>query len=120
MRGSAGHRHFQYLCKQADPPLDPVKQFRHEVTTHFHGKLKGPYAFPNCSFPRLSTYIPLLRFNEEDRAKAGLTGEWYAGLSGVVWDAATRPEGSGPPKLGVDKSELENGIEALKVWNHYH
>ncbi|KAL8286133.1 hypothetical protein RQP46_004621 [Phenoliferia psychrophenolica] len=98
---AAGHRHFQYLCQRTEPPLDPIKQFRHEVSTHFHGKLKGP-------------------FNEADRAKAGLTGEWYAGLTGVQWDAAMKsPEGRDvpPPKEIQKEGEvgIEDGVAGLKV-----
>lgn len=88
---AAGHRHFQNLCRQTDPPLDPVQQFRLEVSTHFHGKLKGP-------------------FNAEDRAKAGLTGEWYEGMSGKVWDEAMRTDEAGGGGTG-----LEKGVAALKV-----
>lgn len=59
-----GHRHFTALCASHRPvALDPVAQFRAEVQAHFFGAVRGP-------------------FNEADRAKAGLDGEWYEGLSG--------------------------------------
>ncbi|GAA5845746.1 hypothetical protein JCM9279_006093 [Rhodotorula babjevae] len=70
-----GHRHFTALCASQLPvPLDPVAQFRAEVQAHFFGAVRGP-------------------FNEADRAKAGLDGEWYEGLSGR--GSVVRKEGEG-------------------------
>ncbi|GAA5996202.1 uncharacterized protein JCM10292_007457 [Rhodotorula paludigena] len=60
---AAGHRHFTALCAALSPPLDPVAQFRLEVSRHFFGALRGP-------------------FNGADREKAGLDEGWYEGLSG--------------------------------------
>jgi uncharacterized ferritin-like protein (DUF455 family) len=55
---AAGHRYLAYVCEKQK--VDPVKIFRSHVQEHFNGKLKGP-------------------FNREDRAKAGLEEDWYAG-----------------------------------------
>ncbi|KAK9899114.1 DUF455-domain-containing protein [Cystobasidium minutum MCA 4210] len=55
---AAGHRYLAYVCEKQK--VDPVKVFRSNVQEHFSGRLKGP-------------------FNREDRAKAGLEEEWYAG-----------------------------------------
>lgn len=55
---AAGHRHLAYVCARQN--VDPVAVFRSNVRQHFQGKLKGP-------------------FNREDRLKAGLDEEWYAG-----------------------------------------
>lgn len=53
---------------------------------NFHGKLKGP-------------------FNNDDRGKAGLTGDWYENLEGLKTNAfAPLPDG-----------ELDKGVEGLKV-----
>ncbi|GAA5945860.1 hypothetical protein JCM3775_001910 [Rhodotorula graminis] len=69
-----GHRHFTALCASQLPvPLDPVTQFRAEVRAHFFGAVRGP-------------------FNEADRARAGLGGEWYEGLSGRGSAAARKGE----------------------------
>lgn len=61
---AAGHRYLAYVCAKQN--VDPVKIFRSHVQEHFNGRLKGP-------------------FNREDRAKAGLEEEWYAG----DWSAET-------------------------------
>ncbi|KAM0755325.1 DUF455-domain-containing protein [Meredithblackwellia eburnea MCA 4105] len=97
---AAGHRHFQYLCQKNDPPIDPVAQFREEVMTHFHGKLKGP-------------------FNLEDRARAGLTEEWYVELEGKKWDECF-PKSAAEDGLGDDAVPsrdvgLEKAVEGLKA-----
>jgi uncharacterized ferritin-like protein (DUF455 family) len=55
---AAGHRYLTYVCQKEN--VDPVQVFRANVQEHFNGRLKGP-------------------FNREDRAKAGLQEEWYAG-----------------------------------------
>jgi uncharacterized ferritin-like protein (DUF455 family) len=55
---AAGHRYLTYVCEKEK--LDPVMVFRNNVKEHFKGKLKGP-------------------FNAEDRGKAGMREEWYAG-----------------------------------------
>jgi uncharacterized ferritin-like protein (DUF455 family) len=62
---TAGHRWFTWVCGQENEGagVDPVQAFREEVRRHFVGKLRGP-------------------FNEEDRAKAGLTREFYEDLEG--------------------------------------
>ncbi|KAK4698227.1 hypothetical protein P7C70_g8055, partial [Phenoliferia sp. Uapishka_3] len=90
---AVGHRHFQYICQRTTPPTNPIKQFRHEVSTHFHGKLKGP-------------------FNEEDRAKAGLTVDWYDSLSGIVYDGPRVGKGEDGRKRD---GGIESGMEKLKV-----
>lgn len=61
---AAGHRYLSYVCAKQN--VDPVKVFRSHVQEHFNGRLKGP-------------------FNRDDRAKAGLQEEWYAG----DWSAQT-------------------------------
>ncbi|KAL1409946.1 hypothetical protein Q8F55_003945 [Vanrija albida] len=58
---TTGHRWFSWICNKRG--LDPVQQFRLEVSNNFHGDLKGP-------------------FNVEDRAKAGLTPDFYTDLRG--------------------------------------
>ncbi|GAA5881982.1 hypothetical protein JCM3774_002561 [Rhodotorula dairenensis] len=62
---AAGHRHFTALCAAlVEPgPVDPVAQFRLEVSRHFWGHVKGP-------------------FNAEDRDRAGIGREWYENLGG--------------------------------------
>ncbi|GAA5978129.1 hypothetical protein JCM10908_004239 [Rhodotorula pacifica] len=61
---AAGHRHFTALCAALEPePVDPVSQFRLEVSQHFWGHVKGP-------------------FNVDDRDRAGIGREWYEDLGG--------------------------------------
>lgn len=67
---TAGHRWFTWLCARGgeDPspnasPLDSVTTFRNAVKNHFAGTLKGP-------------------FNVSDRARAGLSPEFYENLTG--------------------------------------
>lgn len=64
---TAGHRWFTWLCANGEGEegvgVDPVKAFREEVKNHFDGGLKGP-------------------FNIADRRKAGLTGDFYEGITG--------------------------------------
>ncbi|KDN45256.1 DUF455-domain-containing protein [Tilletiaria anomala UBC 951] len=78
---SAGHRWLSYLCAHAEPPKDPVAVFREEVRLNFVGKVKGP-------------------FNSADRAKAGLSKEWYDGLQG---------EKSGIKPIGAQRAEVAGG-----------
>ena len=60
----AGHRHFTALCASLEPePIDPVAQFRLEVSRHFWGHVRGP-------------------FNVEDRDRAGIGRDWYENLGG--------------------------------------
>lgn len=61
-------------------------------------------------FTHIAHFLSVPRFNAEDRAKAGLTGEWYEGMSGKVWDEAMRTEEAGGGGTG-----LEKGVAALKV-----
>lgn len=59
-----GHRHFTALCASLEPePVDPVAQFRLEVSRHFWGHVRGP-------------------FNVEDRDRAGIGRDWYENLGG--------------------------------------
>ncbi|KWU46559.1 DUF455-domain-containing protein [Rhodotorula sp. JG-1b] len=61
---AAGHRHFTALCASLEPePVDPVAQFRLEVSRHFWGHVRGP-------------------FNVEDRDRAGIGRDWYENLGG--------------------------------------
>jgi uncharacterized ferritin-like protein (DUF455 family) len=71
----AGHRWLTYLCAHSDPPEDPVQVFRQAVTAHFHGGIKPPW-------------------NEVDRAKAGLSKEYYQDLKGA--SMAAKEAGSTP------------------------
>lgn len=58
---TSGHRWFTWICEKGG--LDPVSTFREEVRKCWRGEIKGP-------------------FNEEDRARAGLTKEFYGDLRG--------------------------------------
>lgn len=55
---AAGHRYLTYVCEKEK--LSPVSVFRDAVSKHFAGRLRGP-------------------FNTDDRAKAGMKEDWYAG-----------------------------------------
>ena len=55
---AAGHRYLTYVCGKEG--LEPRMVFRSNVQEHFLGKIKGP-------------------FNREDRLKAGMREDWYAG-----------------------------------------
>lgn len=78
---SAGHRWMTWLCSNAQPRLDPVQVFRHEVRKNFIGRLKGP-------------------FNAEDRRKAGLDKAWYDDLVG---------EKQSTYSIGVVRHEVPGG-----------
>lgn len=78
---SAGHRWLTYLCATHPTPLHPVEVFRSEVRRNFIGKLKGP-------------------FNADDRAKAGLSRDWYDGLAGEKESQRAR---------GVQRAEVPGG-----------
>ncbi|KAH8813919.1 DUF455-domain-containing protein [Flagelloscypha sp. PMI_526] len=80
---TAGHRWFTYLCSKFSPPLDPVKRFREEVRLHWKGDIKGP-------------------FNEQDRATAGLSKEFYDDLKGEREDVK-------------DVKELREGLVQIRV-----
>ncbi|KAE8258808.1 hypothetical protein A4X13_0g1439 [Tilletia indica] len=79
-----GHRWLTWLCAHALPePLDPVQTFRANVRSNFIGKVKGP-------------------FNVEDRARAGLTREWY--------DHDLKGESKGSAQIvGVQRAEIPGG-----------
>jgi uncharacterized ferritin-like protein (DUF455 family) len=64
---TAGHRWFSWICKNEG--IDPVQTFREEVRRGWRGDIRGP-------------------FNEKDRAKAGMTKEFYADLKGEMGDAS--------------------------------
>ncbi|BEI80261.1 hypothetical protein CcaverHIS002_0107900 [Cutaneotrichosporon cavernicola] len=72
---TAGHRWFSWICGKRN--IDPIEQFRYEVRTNFHGDLKGP-------------------FNTADRAKAGLTEEYYTDLKGHGVSRHAAYDGAGP------------------------
>jgi len=77
---SAGHRWLTYLCRVHPEHPDPVQVFREQVRRNFVGKLKGP-------------------FNAPDRARAGLTRDWYDALAGEK--ESTR--------RGVQRAEVPGG-----------
>ncbi|CAE7180501.1 unnamed protein product, partial [Rhizoctonia solani] len=58
---TAGHRWFTWACNLLGE--DPVQAFRREVRAHFSGALKGP-------------------FNTVDRARAGMSPDFYEDLRG--------------------------------------
>jgi hypothetical protein len=58
---TSGHRWFTWICEKDG--IDPVNAFREEVRKGWRGEIKGP-------------------FNEEDRARAGLTKDFYEDLRG--------------------------------------
>jgi len=64
---TAGHRWFSWICKNEG--VDPIQTFREEVRRGWRGDIKGP-------------------FNEEDRAKAGMTVDFYSNLRGEMGDAS--------------------------------
>lgn len=64
---TAGHRWFSWICKNEG--VDPIQTFREEVRRGWRGVIRGP-------------------FNEEDRAKAGMTKEFYTDLRGERGDAS--------------------------------
>lgn len=79
---TAGHRWFTWVC--GEEGVEPVQAFREEVRTHFVGKLRGP-------------------FNEEDRARAGLTRDFYEDLEGEGDKQKPEIEGkSGRPNVKVE------------------
>jgi uncharacterized ferritin-like protein (DUF455 family) len=58
---TTGHRWFTWICERDG--ADPVSMFREEVRKGWRGEIKGP-------------------FNEEDRARAGMTKDFYENLRG--------------------------------------
>lgn len=58
---TSGHRWFTWMCEKDG--LEPVSAFREEVKKGWRGEIKGP-------------------FNDEDRARAGMTREFYEDLRG--------------------------------------
>jgi uncharacterized ferritin-like protein (DUF455 family) len=64
---TAGHRWFSWMCKNEG--VDPIQTFREEVRHGWRGDIKGP-------------------FNEKDRAKAGMTRDFYTYLRGEMGDAS--------------------------------
>lgn len=63
---TSGHRWFTWICERDG--LEPVSAFREEVRKNWTGEIKGP-------------------FNEDDRARAGMTKDFYEDLKGedVGW-----------------------------------
>ena len=64
---TAGHRWFSWICKKEG--VDPVQTFREEVRRGWRGVINGP-------------------FNENDRAKAGMTRDFYTDLKGEMGGAS--------------------------------
>lgn len=62
---TAGHRWFTWICEQQGDGIDPVQAFREEVRKGWRGDVKGP-------------------FNVDDRAKAGLSQDFYQDLRGEM------------------------------------
>ncbi|KAL5638634.1 hypothetical protein ACGC1H_003108 [Rhizoctonia solani] len=79
---TAGHRWFTWACNLLDE--DPVQTFRREVKAHFSGALKGP-------------------FNTVDRARAGMSPDFYEGLGGETLESKDTKKG---PRLEGKKSAL--------------
>jgi len=65
---TAGHRWFSWLCKNEG--VDPIQTFREEVRRGWRGDIRGP-------------------FNDDDRAKAGMTKDFYTDLKGEMGDASS-------------------------------
>ncbi|CAE6495630.1 unnamed protein product [Rhizoctonia solani] len=68
---TAGHRWFTWACNLLNE--DPVQAFRREVRAHFSGALKGP-------------------FNVVDRARAGMSPDFYEDLRGEANEAKEERE----------------------------
>ena len=64
---TAGHRWFSWICKNEG--VDPVQTFREEVRRGWRGDIRGP-------------------FNDNDRAKAGMTKDFYTDLKGEMGGAS--------------------------------
>ncbi|KIM88045.1 hypothetical protein PILCRDRAFT_269273, partial [Piloderma croceum F 1598] len=78
---TSGHRWFTWMCERDG--LDPVSTFRDEVRKGWRGEIKGP-------------------FNDDDRARAGMTKDFYEDLRGD--DIGWRKD-----------ADLEKALENLKV-----
>jgi Protein of unknown function (DUF455) len=78
---TSGHRWFTWMCERDG--LDPVSTFRDEVRKGWRGEIKGP-------------------FNEDDRARAGMTKDFYGDLRGD--DIGWRKD-----------ADLEKALDNLKV-----
>ncbi|KAJ1304168.1 hypothetical protein OPQ81_008568 [Rhizoctonia solani] len=76
---TAGHRWFTWACNLLGE--DPVQAFRREVRAHFSGALKGP-------------------FNTVDRARAGMSPDFYEDLRGEASESKGS-QGSSQGKGGV-------------------
>ena len=76
---TTGHRWFTWICERDG--VDPVSMFREEVRKGWRGEIKGP-------------------FNEEDRARAGMTKDFYENLRGddIGWRGK---ESEGYPEQAV-------------------
>lgn len=98
----AGTRWFCYVCHRDG--ADPVRRFHELVRRHFRGLLKPP-------------------FNEEARAAAGMSPEWYWPLTEPCSSthAASLAGGSGaasaPPRAPVCGDEIG---ERLALWLQLH
>lgn len=79
---TAGHRWFTWVCEQEG--VDPVSAFREEVKRGWRGEVKGP-------------------FNIEDRERAGMTREFYEGLTGEL-----------RPDLKTGESIRERDVQTLE------
>jgi uncharacterized ferritin-like protein (DUF455 family) len=82
---TSGHRWFTWICERDG--LDPVNTFREEVRKGWRGEIKGP-------------------FNEEDRARAGMTKDFYEDLRGD--DMGWRNKG---PEVDVEKGLRDLSVE---------
>ncbi|KAF8595107.1 DUF455-domain-containing protein [Ceratobasidium sp. AG-I] len=82
---TAGHRWFTWVCGLLGE--DPVRTFRQEVRAHFSGALKGP-------------------FNAVDRARAGMSPEFYEDLKG---------EDAGLERPKVNSAQAQAGQVDLEV-----
>lgn len=71
---TSGHRWFTWMCEKDG--LEPVSAFREEVKKGWRGEIKGP-------------------FNDEDRARAGMTREFYEDLRGdeIGWRGGSDTDG---------------------------
>ncbi|KAB5591039.1 hypothetical protein CTheo_5534 [Ceratobasidium theobromae] len=81
---TAGHRWFTWACGLLGE--DPVQTFRREVRAHFSGALKGP-------------------FNTADRARAGMSPEFYEDLKGEASDTKDKDEHKNPKSNNLSPLE---------------
>ena len=86
---TSGHRWFTWMCEKDG--LEPVSAFREEVKKGWRGEIKGP-------------------FNDEDRARAGMTREFYEDLRGdeIGWRGGSDTDGF---EKDLGNMSLRNGRE---------